>query len=68
MTPEQIGALTTFAVAMADHYDTPVTTPEKTAEHYQLADRARTLRAMVMDDLHHHGVSSQFLRNPITHA
>lgn len=51
MTPEQVGAMSAFVVAIADHYDAPGPSPEKTAEHYQLAQRARTLRAMVLNDI-----------------
>jgi len=51
MTPEQIGALGAFVVAIADHYDAPGPSPEKTAEHYQLAQRARLLRAIVLNDI-----------------
>lgn len=51
MTPEQIGVLGAFVVALADHFDAPGPSPEKTAAHYQLAQRARTLRAMVLNDL-----------------
>lgn len=51
MTPEQIGALGAFVVAIADHFDAPGPSPEKTAEHYQLAQRARLLRAIVLNDI-----------------
>lgn len=50
MTPKQIGDLCGFVVAIADHYDSHGPSPAKTAEHYQLAHRARLLRAMVMHD------------------
>ena len=39
--------LQAFAVDLANHYDSPGPTPEKTAEHYQLAYRARLLRARI---------------------
>lgn len=51
MTPEQVGAMSAFVVAIADHYDAPGPSPDKTAEHYQLARRARMLRAMVLNDI-----------------
>lgn len=50
MTSKQFGDLCAFVVAIADHYDSHGPSPEKTAEHYQLAHRARLLRAMVMHD------------------
>lgn len=40
-------ALRGFVVDLADHYDTPGPSPEKTAEHYQLVERARLLRAQI---------------------
>ena len=51
MTPEQTGQMKAFIVALADHYDAPGPSPEKTAEHYQLASQARLYRAMILTDL-----------------
>lgn len=37
--------LQVFVQALTDHHATPGPSPEKTAEHYQLASRAKALQA-----------------------
>lgn len=36
-----------FVTDLAAHHATPGPTPEKLAEHYQLVDRAKALRALI---------------------
>ncbi|MCJ7854601.1 hypothetical protein [Pseudomonas monteilii] len=50
MNVELIGRLYAFVVTLADHYDAPGPSPTKTAQHYQLAERARQLRAEVLTE------------------
>jgi hypothetical protein len=64
MTPQQIGALSAFVVAIADHFDAPGPSPDKTAEHYQLARRARVLRSMIANDIGADGVGGEFVPAP----
>lgn len=47
MNVELIGRLYAFAITLADHYDLPPS-HFKTAQHYQMAERARQLRAEVL--------------------
>lgn len=49
MNVELIGRLYAFAVILADHYDAPPS-HLKTAQHYQMAERARQLRAEVLTE------------------
>ncbi|MFV7465706.1 hypothetical protein [Pseudomonas shirazica] len=49
MNFDLIGRLYAFAVTLADHYDAPPS-HLKTAQHYQLAERARQLRAEVLSE------------------
>lgn len=51
MNREQVSQMQAFIVALADHYDAPGPSPEKTAEHYQMAEKARLYRAMILTDL-----------------
>nr|DAY63727.1 MAG TPA: hypothetical protein [Caudoviricetes sp.] len=48
MNVDLIGRLYAFVITLADHYDAPGPSPTKTAQHYQLAERARQLRAEVL--------------------
>ena len=48
MNVDLIGRLYAFVITLADHYDAPGPSPTKTAQHYQLAARARQLRAEVL--------------------
>lgn len=48
MNVDLIGRLYAFAVTLADHYDAPPSNL-KTAQHYQMAARARQLRAEVLN-------------------
>ncbi len=50
MNVDLIGRLYAFVVTLADHYDAPGPSPTKTAQHYQLAERARQLRAEVLTE------------------
>ncbi|MCE0923314.1 hypothetical protein LU673_25405 [Pseudomonas alloputida] len=49
MNVDLIGRLYAFAVTLADHYDAPPSNL-KTAQHYQMAERARQLRAEVLNE------------------
>ena len=51
MTPLQTGQAMAFIVAVADHFDAPGPSNEKTAEYYQLARQARLYRAMILQNL-----------------
>lgn len=51
MTPLQTGQAMAFIVAIADHFDAPGPSNEKTAEYYQLASQARLYRAMILQNL-----------------
>lgn len=51
MTPEQTGQAMAFIVAVADHFDAPGPSNEKTAAYYQLASQARLYRAMILQNL-----------------
>lgn len=51
MTPLQTGQAMAFIVAVADHFDAPGPSNEKTAEYYQLASQARLYRAMILQNL-----------------
>lgn len=48
MNTELVGRLYAFVINLADHYDAPGPSPFKTAQHYQMAERARRLRAEVL--------------------
>ncbi|BDE75210.1 hypothetical protein [Delftia lacustris] len=50
MNVDLIGRLYAFVITLADHYDAPGPSPTKTAQHYQLAERARQLRAEVLSE------------------
>lgn len=49
MNVDLIGRLYAFAITLADHYDAPPS-HFKTAQHYQMAERARQLRAEVLNE------------------
>lgn len=56
--------LQAFITALTDHYAAPGPTPEKTAEHYRLAARAKDLRAKFEAmPIHNPAVFTSRLRN-----